>query len=170
MLGIKLCGLADEVGLTQAAIAEHLGVDRAQVNRWAKGVRPVPEYIRTALTAYVIRAVRRCVDELDASRAGLGLLGQVPIVDRRRKLVMLARECLLEDMEAAGEDATATIHGGLEALDPFKTMTPAELLKPANAEKLLQLAEALKAEAALLCRIAPMFDVLKEKRDADDRE
>ena len=43
MLGIKICRLADAVGLTQAAIAEHLGVDRAQVNRWAKGVRPVPE-------------------------------------------------------------------------------------------------------------------------------
>jgi hypothetical protein len=93
------------------------------------------------------------------------------IGDRRRKLVTLARECLLEDMEAAGEDYTAAIHGGLEALDPFKAMTPAELIKLTNAERLLQLAEALRTQAALLCRISPMFDVLrKEEKDADDRK
>jgi transcriptional regulator with XRE-family HTH domain len=170
MLGIKLLGLAEAVGLTQTAIAEHLGVAPPQVNRWAKGVRAVPEHIRTALTAYVLSAVRHRVDELDASLAGSGPLRQVVIVDLRRRLMKLADECLVEDMEAAGEGPTAAIRGGLEVLAPFAKMSQKEMLKSANAARLLQLAEALRTQAALLCRIAPMFDVLKEGRDADDRK
>jgi|SRR5882724_1582162 len=175
MLGIKLCELAEVVGLTQTAIAERLGVAPPQVNRWFKGVRPIPDHVRTVLTAYVLSAVRRCIDEIDEYRNGLGPLARAAkgnnVADLRRKLIVLAGECLLEDMEAAAEGPTAAILGGLEALDLFKTMTPVELLKPANAEKLLQLAEALKTQAAVLCRISPMFDVLRkeEERHVDDR-
>src|SRR6266566_7897585 len=112
MLGIKICGLANAVGLTQAAIAEHLGVDRAQVNRWAKGVRPVPEHMRTALIMYVLSAVRRCVDDIDTKLEKTGHLGQVTLSDLRRSLMEVTGECLSEDIETAREGPTAAIYDG----------------------------------------------------------
>lgn len=168
MQGIKLCELAQLVGLTQSDIAKYLGITRVQVHRWAHGVRPLPERFRTELTAFVMRAVRCRVEELiHAKRPALAALSSNPDSSPQaqllEQLVLLAGECLYADREAAGEGPTAVVPTLLNALDPFRTMSPEEMRKPANAEKLRQLTTSLGEYAALLCRISPMFDFLPQE-------
>ena len=172
MLGRKLCELAQLAGLTQSDMAKHLGVTRVQVHHWAHGVRPLPEHCRTKLTAFVMEAVRRRVEELKPP-ALAALAGPrrslTPREKLKNQLLLLAGECLIADMEAVGEGPTATVPDVLNALDHFKTLNPEELRQPANAEKLSQLATSLAEHADLIRRIGPLFDVLhKEERHALD--
>jgi hypothetical protein len=62
--GIKLCELAALVGLSQTDIAKQLDLHHAQINRWARGVRPVPQRYRKALTDFVFQAASRRITEL----------------------------------------------------------------------------------------------------------
>ena len=151
MQGRTLCELARQAGLTSSAIARHLGLTRQQVHRWAHGVRPLPERLRTELTVVVMQAVRLRVGE-----------------QRPERLLALAGECLLAEREAMGEGSTATRHILLNALDHCKPLNPEECRKPANAEKLCHLATSLMEHAALLRRIGPVLECVREGSGANE--
>ncbi|HEX8473220.1 MAG TPA: helix-turn-helix transcriptional regulator [Pyrinomonadaceae bacterium] len=50
------------LGLSQAKLAERLGVDTMTVSRWERGVRSIPTYIALALEAIEMREVQRRVE------------------------------------------------------------------------------------------------------------
>jgi hypothetical protein len=102
MLETKLFELADLVGLSQTDIAEHLGLNRAQVNRWVHGVRPVPQSYVTKLIDFVIAAVERRLEQLATQPLGLAEVAapkQSSRVQLRRQILGLLRECHAAETE-----------------------------------------------------------------------
>jgi hypothetical protein len=172
MLESKLFELADLIGLSQTDIAAHLGLNRAQVNRWVRAVRPVPQHYRTQLTDFIMAAVERRLEQLATLPLGLAEVAapeRSPREQLRRQILGLLRECHAAEAECAGEGPTTAIRGILEELERFKTLRPQELRKSANADALFRLAGALISSADLLRRISPVDELLrKEEESADD--
>jgi transcriptional regulator with XRE-family HTH domain len=160
MLAQSLCELAAHVGLSQTAIARHLGVDRANVSYWARGHREVPEHHREALLALVFAKAKQ-----QAALAKTGL----PQARRRffRKLFLLVLECRAENLQAHGladTDSVATLVGQIEA---FKTMPEAELYKPETAKNLLTLSQGLANLITINAQHGPLMALAEEFRHAD---
>jgi transcriptional regulator with XRE-family HTH domain len=181
MLGIKLCELADLVGLSQTAIAKHFDINRAQVNRWARGVRAVPQRYLLRLIDFVMDAARHRLQELDTKPFGLAEVAETADptwslqgssrVQRRQQILTLIHECRAAEAELTNEGPTAVIPRVVEELDPWKTMPPEEIAKPVNAQNLFRLAGELLYYADLLRRISPIDDLLlteKETTHAND--
>jgi transcriptional regulator with XRE-family HTH domain len=54
MTGQELREWRKKLGLSQAALARHLGVTRVTVTRWEIGLRPVPSFLGLAMRALEI--------------------------------------------------------------------------------------------------------------------
>ena len=160
MLTQSLCELADHVGLSQTAIARHLGVDRANVSYWARGHREVPEHHREALLALVFAKAKQ-----QAALAKTGL----PQARRRffRKLLPLVLECRAENLHARGLADTASVTTLVSQIEAFKTMSEAELSKPETAKRLLTLSQGLANLIVINTQHGPLMALAEEFRHAD---
>jgi transcriptional regulator with XRE-family HTH domain len=179
MIACKLLEVAHLVGLSQSAIARHVGVPRQQVHLWAHGKRVVPKRYREALVTLISEASQQCLQRAEAM-APLSLADAVRYAQGdppRQRLVhrvaaqidRLLAEWLAENLEAKGLGPTASVFGVLEALEGYKTMTPAEMRKPANAQRLQALGAYLQEYGTMLRRIGPIQDLVSEEsHDAHD--
>ena len=57
MTGESLKEIRIELNLTQASIAEKLGIDRKTVNRWERGINEIP-----TIAEYAIIGLASCID------------------------------------------------------------------------------------------------------------
>ena len=57
MTGESLKEIRVELNLTQASIAEKLGIDRKTVNRWERGINEIP-----IIAEYAIIGLASCID------------------------------------------------------------------------------------------------------------
>jgi transcriptional regulator with XRE-family HTH domain len=178
MLAGKLLELASLVGLSQSDIARHFGITRSQVHLWARNKRVVPKRYRDALVTLVLEETCGCIDLAARQPMSLGEAAQIsagsplPKPRLRERLVTQVRTLLddwrAENLEAHGLGPTTSVFGVLEALESYKAMTPADMRKPANAQRLQALGAYLQEYATILNRIGPMEDILEEdEHDAD---
>jgi DNA-binding transcriptional regulator YiaG len=160
MLAQSLCELADHVGVSQAAIARHLKVDRANVSYWARGHREVPEHHHEALLDLVFAKAKH-----QASLAKTML----PATRRRffRKLLPLVLECRAENLRARGLADTDSVATLVNQIETFKTMPEAELCKPETAKKLLTLSQGLANLITINAQHSPLMALAEEFRHAD---
>jgi len=160
MLAQSLCELAAHVGLSQTAIARHLGVDRANVNYWARGHRELPEHHREALLTLVFVKAKE-----QAARAKTW-----PRPARRRffrKLLPLVVECRAENLAARGLADTDSVASLVAHIDHFKTLSEAELARPEVTQQLLTLSQRLVHLITVNSQHAPLAALVEELRDAD---
>jgi hypothetical protein len=61
MDGKLLLAIAQAVGLSQAAIAKHLGINRVQPHYWAHGMRPLPTRFLEPLMILIEKASERLI-------------------------------------------------------------------------------------------------------------
>lgn len=178
MLAGKLLEIANLVHLSQSDIARHFGITRSQVNLWAKNKRLVPKRYREALVALVREAASRCLHYANPSPGPLAeaywtAMGVPPgpqplrervwtVIDRRLD------EWMAENLERHGLGPTASVSGVLEALEAYKTMSPEEMRKPANAQRLQALSAYLQEYATMLNRIGPVQELVEEITDVDN--
>jgi transcriptional regulator with XRE-family HTH domain len=177
MLASKLIEAANLVGLSQSDIARHFGITRSQVHLWARNKRVVPKRYREALVTLFLEAHKRALDQETRQPVSLREAAQMaeglPIKPRpptplQTRIHALCDAWLAENLEVHGLGPTASVHGVLEALEAYKTMAPAEMRKPANAQRLQVLGAYLQEYATMLNRIGPMEDILEEdEHDAD---
>ncbi|TMA61104.1 MAG: helix-turn-helix transcriptional regulator [Deltaproteobacteria bacterium] len=177
MLASKLIEAANLAGLSQSDIARHFGITRSQVNLWARNKRVVPKRYREALVTLFIEAykcalgqtTRQPVSLREAAQMAEGLpIKPRPPTPLQTRMHALCDAWLTENLEAHGLGPTASVHGVLEALEAYKAMTPAEMRKPANAQRLQALGAYLQDYANMLKRIGPIEDIIEEdEHDAD---
>jgi hypothetical protein len=160
MLAQSLCELAHHVGLSQTAIARHIGVERTSVNYWARGHREVPEHHRQALLDLVFVKAKE-----QAARAKTW----PPQARRRffRKLFPLVLECRAENLYAHGLADTDSVADLVRQLDHFKTMPEDELAKPETATKLLTLSQGLANLITINQQHGPLMALAKELKHAN---
>jgi hypothetical protein len=178
MLAGKLLELANLVGLSQSDIARHFGLTRSQVNLWAKNKRLVPKRYREALVTLVTEAASRCLHQANPKPGVLGEKywnamgvppGPQPLRERLRTTIdMRLDEWMAENLERHGLGPTASVSGVLEALEAYKTMSPEEMRKPANAQRLQALGAYLQEYATMLNRIGPVQELVEETNDVDN--
>jgi hypothetical protein len=160
MLAQSLCELAAHVGLSQSAIGRHLGVDRANVNFWARGHREVPEHHRQALLDLVFAKARHQAT----------LAKTWPRQQRRRffrKLLPLVVEARAENLAVRGVVDTDSVASLVTHIERFKTMSQEELDKPETTQRLLTLSQRLVHLVTVHSQHAPLIALAEELKDAD---
>jgi len=162
MLAQSLCELAEHVGLSQSAIARHLGVDQANVNYWARGHREVPERHRKALLNLVFLQARE-----QAARAKTWPLGSQRRRHFFRRLLPLILECRAENLHAHGLADTVSVASFVQQLDHFKGMPQEELYKPETAQKLFALSRGLANLATVNEQHRSLMELAEELKDAN---
>src|SRR4029453_7730018 len=184
MLAGKLLELANLVSLSQSDIARHFGITRSQVNLWAKNKRLVPKRYREALVALVTEAMSRCLHQVNPNPGPLAeamwnavgvppgpkpLREPQPLRERVRTAIdMRLDEWMAENLERHGLGPTASVSSILEALEAYRAMTPEEMRKPANAQRLQALGAYLQEYATMLNRIGPVQELVEETVDVDN--
>lgn len=161
MHGVKLLKLASMVGLTQSAIARHLGVNRVKVHYWANGIRPIPQRYLAPLMDCVWYATGVY---LAAHKEVPGSIAEAAGV--RQLIKDLLGECYIENLELRREGPSAAIAPLVAALSPYTTMPDAALRKPAQAAELLRVATLLKDAAELLVKYGPLMDLVQAEEGA----
>jgi hypothetical protein len=160
MLAQSLCELAEHVGVSQTAIARHLGIDRVNINYWARGHREVPDHHLGALLAFIFARARQ--------QAALAKTW-TPQARRRffRKLLPLVVECRAENLAARGLADTDSVAGLVAHLDRFKTMSAEQLDRPETTQQLLTLSQRLVHLLTVHSQHAPLMELVEELRHAD---
>jgi transcriptional regulator with XRE-family HTH domain len=169
MLAQALLELADHVGMSQSAIARHLGVERSNVSYWARGKREVPEHHRETLLKLVFTKAKEQAAHVKAMGQAARAKGMLPHAHRRffRKLFLLVVECRAENLSAHGLADTASIESFLRQLDHFKGMPQEALCKPETAHKLFILSRGLASLAMINEQHGPLMELAEELKDAN---
>ena len=163
MLARSLCELAEHVGLSQTAIARHLGVDRTSVNYWARGHREVPERHRQALLDLVFEKTKK-QEALAKKTWPLGSLRRRHFF---RRLLPLILECRAENLAGHGLADTVSVASFVQQLDHFKGMPQEELYKPETAQKLFALSRGLANLATVNEQHRSLMELAEELKDAN---
>ena len=166
MLAQSLCELAAHVGLSQTAIARHLGVERANISYWARGHREVPEHHRAAMLALIFTKAKE-VSKAKARAVRAKTLTPHQYSRFLRRLLLLVLACRAENMAAHELTDTASIENFLRQLEHFKGMPQEELCKPETAHKLSILSRALASLAMINEQHGPLLALAEELRHAD---
>ena len=169
MLAQSLCELAAHVGLSQTAIARHLGVERANISYWARGHREVPEHHRAALLKLVFTHAKAQAAHVKVQGQAARAKGMLSHAHRRffRKLFLLVVECRAENLAAHGLADTASIAHVLRQLEHFKGMPQEELCKPETAQKLFALSRGLANLATVNEQHRSLMELAEELKDAN---
>ena len=169
----KLLDIARCVGLSQGAVARHLGITAIQVSRWTHGKRPLPQKHLEKFWRLIMDTLQ---DFLDAGQADRGEDGQ-PIrgftagekTPFRRDLETRLHDLQVEYLEIHGTGPSAWIESTFVALDALPR-DPRELRKPANAARMIKLGNDLVRYGKLVALVGAMQDLLEETTDANDPE
>jgi transcriptional regulator with XRE-family HTH domain len=163
MLAQSLCELAAHVGLSQAQIARHLGIDKSNVSYWARGHREVPEHHREAFLTLVFAKAKE-----EAARAKIGL----PTRRRRffRRLLPLVLECRAENLRERGLADTDSVASLVESIEVFKALPDEALLQPETARRLLTLSQALGNLITIQAQHGPLLALAEEFRQAETED
>jgi hypothetical protein len=167
----KLLDIARCVGLSQVAVARHLGITAIQVSRWTHGKRPLPQ---KHLEKFWRLIMDKLQDFLESGQADLGENGKprrgltagekTPF---RRDLEALLLDLQIEYLELRGTGPSAWIESTFVALDALPR-DPKELRKPANAARMIKLGRDIVRYGELLEHIGPIQTLLEETQHADD--
>ncbi len=171
MHGVKLLALADIVGLSQSAIAAHFGINRSQVNRWARGQRQIPQRFLSSLMDLVFQAAKCSLAQLTPN--GFITLAEIRDLPTRETLCTqiteLLLECINENMELDRRGPTASVASTLVALEAFQGMSPADMRKPVNTQRLVELATYLLTYGKMVSQLGPILDLVSEE-DLNDND
>jgi hypothetical protein len=136
----------------------------------------VPKKYREALVTLVSEATQRAL-ALAASQTPGPLAeairittGKPPVdrfVDRLEQTINILLDAwLAENLETHGLGPSHSVQSVLEALEDYKAMSPEEMRKPANAQRLQRLSAYLQQYATMLGLIGPILDT-EEEDDVD---
>lgn len=165
MYGVSLLHLARLVGLSQTALADHLGISNVQIHYWAQGERPIPAGQIPTLVKRITEALARALVMENTA----GLVVPLDELGRRNHRIRSDRSALRELVE--GVFAENLMRDGLppsSSLANVVTVFEAYLALPRKEQwdmkQLWRLAEASTAMnviAHLLLYLMPMVELLE---------
>jgi len=175
----KVFTLAALVGLTQAGIAQHFGVARAQAHRWAHGERPIPRHyhadlVRLLYTAtakalgpdslwYLWRAAGVMYPSTPAPTRRLAEIGQHWDRERdREQLAALFFEIFLGHMAEIGEGPADVLADLLQQAGAYGAMGQEVLHKPDHLVRLAELGRRITANAEVQLRFGDLLPLLAQ--------
>lgn len=148
MHGKKLLQLAKIVGLSQSAIARHLGIHRAQVQRWFHGTRPIPAKTIGPLIRIISEAVEQAMTAKGEESAWTGMAQA------------LLNQCIIENLRGHGINQIPSLQEYADRIAYYGKMDQAILRKTDKAEELLRLGTNIKVYAELLLAVGPLLSLV----------
>lgn len=149
--------IAQTVGLSQAAIANQLGINRVQPHYWAHGLRPIPERFQRPLIALIMAAVQRFAVSPLPKGYGHSLEERHEAEKARLAIKEQVHNKLTELLVAA---TARHAHQGLQL---FQQMTHGALDRVENAHLLLEYGTALATYGKVLQDWVPLLNISGEK-------